>query len=162
MSDDDVIGDVGAGFATAMDTLEAGRIGMAHFGIGLIEASLEAASAYAQERTAFGRPIAAMQAVHFKIADMKVWLDGARLVARQAAWTRAQGLPAGELASVAKCFATDKAVQAADLAVQIHGGWGYTDDFAPERLLRDARLGPIGEGTNELQRELIARELLGF
>ena len=157
LSDDDVVGSVGGGFMQAMMTLESGRIGMAHFGIGLIEAALESASRYASERVAFGKPIARHQAVHFKIADMKVDLDGARLIARRAAWTQAQGESCADLASIAKLFATEAAVRATDAAVQIHGGWGYTDDYDVDRLYRDARLGPLGEGTSEIQRELLAR-----
>jgi len=112
------------------------------------------------ERRAFGKPIGRLQAVHFKIADMKVEIDGARLMARQVAWRLAQGEDLGVLPSVAKTYATEMAVRVTDMAVQIHGGWGYTDDFVVERLFRDARLGPIGEGTSEIQRELIARALL--
>jgi alkylation response protein AidB-like acyl-CoA dehydrogenase len=160
LSDDDVLGTVGAGFMQAMSTLEFGRISMAHFGIGIAEAAMEAAIRYATERKAFGKPIASKQAIHFKIADMKTELDAARLMARKAAWTKSTGQPCADLASIAKCYATEMAVRVADLAVQIHGGWGYTDDFPAERLLRDARLGPIGEGSSEIQRELIARMML--
>ena len=109
----------------------------------------------------FGRHIARMQAVHFQIADMKIEIDAARLIARRVAWTKmAKGEPCADLASVAKLYCTEMAVRCTDRAVQIHGGWGYTDDFVVERLYRDARLGPIGEGTSEIQRELIARSLL--
>ena len=160
LSDDDVIGEIGQGFIQAMQTLELGRIGMCHFGIGIADAAYDAARKYAQERTAFGRPIARLQAIHFKIADMKIQIDGARLMARQCAWRKSQGEHLGALASVAKTYACEIAVKVADAAIQIHGGWGYTGDFPVERLLRDARLGPIGEGTSEIQRELIARELL--
>jgi alkylation response protein AidB-like acyl-CoA dehydrogenase len=160
LSNEDVLGTEGAGFFQAMQTLEFGRISMAHFGIGIAEAAMDAAIAYAGERRAFGKPIASKQAIHFKIADMKIAIDGARLMARKAAWTKAQGDACADLASVAKCFATEMAVKVADSAVQIHGGWGYTDDFPAERLLRDARLGPLGEGTSEIQRELIARSML--
>lgn len=160
VSDDDVIGDVGAGFVQAMQTLEFGRISMSHFGVGIAEAAFEAACDYAMERKAFGKPIATKQAIHFKIADMKVMIDGARLMARRAAWMKATDQPCHTEASVAKTFATEMAVKVCDLAVQVFGGWGYTDDFPVERLLRDARLGPIGEGTSEIQRELIARALL--
>lgn len=156
----DVVGDVGMGFMQAMTTLESGRIAMAHFGIGIAQAALQASLRYAQERKAFGKPIARKQAVHFKLADMRVELDAARLMARRAAWTHAEGRPAADLASIAKLYATEMAVRTTDRAVQIFGGWGYTDDFPVDRLYRDARLGPIGEGTSEIQRELIARGLL--
>lgn len=161
LSDEDILGTEGAGFLQAMMTLEYGRLGMCHFGIGIAEAAYEAACKYATERTAFGRPIARMQAVHFKIADMKVELDAARLMARRVAWLKmAKDESCQELASVAKLYCTEMAVRVTDAAVQIHGGWGYTDDYVVDRLYRDARLGPIGEGTSEIQRELIARSLL--
>ncbi|HEY1097313.1 MAG TPA: acyl-CoA dehydrogenase family protein [Myxococcota bacterium] len=161
LGDDDVLGEIGQGFIQAMQTLELGRIGMCHFGIGIAEAAYDAARTYAMHRTAFGKPIARLQAVHFKIADMKVDIDGARLMARQIAWRKeSEGEHLGELASIAKIHATEMAVRVTDMAVQIFGGWGYTSDHVVERLYRDARLGPIGEGTSEIQRELIARELL--
>jgi alkylation response protein AidB-like acyl-CoA dehydrogenase len=160
LSDDDVVGEVGQGFVQAMMTLEHGRIGMASFGIGIAEAAMVEAMKYSNERTAFGKPISRFQAVHFKIADMKVDIDAARLMARRVAWMKSTGAECRELASIAKLFATEVAVRVTDAAVQIHGGWGYTDDFIVERLYRDARLGPIGEGTSEIQRELIARSIL--
>jgi butyryl-CoA dehydrogenase len=160
ISADDVVGEVGQGFIQAMQTLELGRIGMCHFGIGIAQAAYDASRKYAQERTAFGRPIARLQAVHFKIADMKIQIDGARLMARQIGWRKSKGEILGARASVAKNYACEMAVKVADAAVQVHGGWGYTSDFPVERYLRDARLGPIGEGSSEIQRELIARELL--
>jgi butyryl-CoA dehydrogenase len=161
LGEDDLLGYEGAGFIQAMQTLELGRIGMCHFGIGIAEAALEASIKYASERTAFGRPIARLQAVHFKIADMKIEIDGARLMARKVAWMKNQGETCGALASIAKTYACEMAVRVTDQAVQVHGGWGYTSDFVVERLYRDARLGPIGEGTSEIQRELIARDLFG-
>jgi alkylation response protein AidB-like acyl-CoA dehydrogenase len=160
LGDDDVLGEVGQGFIHAMQTLEHGRVGMCHFAIGIAEAAYDAARAYANTRMAFGKPIARLQAVHFKIADMKVDIDAARLMARQVAWRKSEGEFLGARASVAKVFATEMAVRVTDAAVQVHGGWGYTSDFPVERLYRDARLGPIGEGSSEIQRELIARELL--
>ena len=160
LDDSDVVGEVGQGFIQAMQTLELGRIGMCHFAIGIADAAYDAARRYAMERKAFGKPIARLQAIHFKIADMKVELDGARLMARQCAWRKSEGEHLGPLASVAKTYATEMAVRVTDMAVQVFGGWGYTDDHPVERLYRDARLGPIGEGSSEIQRELIARELL--
>ena len=161
LSTEDVVGEVGQGFVQAMQTLEVGRIGMCHFGIGIAEAAFEAACKYATERTAFGKPIARLQAVHFKVADMKIEIDGARLMARQCAWRKYEkGEHLGALASVAKVYATEMAVRVTDAAVQVFGGWGYTSDYPVERYYRDARLGPIGEGTSEIQRELIARDLL--
>jgi alkylation response protein AidB-like acyl-CoA dehydrogenase len=161
LANEDLLGHEGAGFIQAMQTLELGRIGMCHFGIGIAEAAFEASCKYASERMAFGRPIARFQAVHFKIADMKIQIDGARLMARKIAWMKNKGDTCGALASIGKTFACEMAVRVTDQAVQIHGGWGYTNDFVVERLYRDARLGPIGEGTSEIQRELIARDLFG-
>ena len=161
LSDDDVLGEVGQGFVQAMMTLEHGRIGMAHFGIGIAEAAYEASLKYANEREAFGRAISKKQAVHFKIANMKVDIDAARLMTRKVAWTKYEAAQeCRELASIAKLFATEMAVRVSNDALQIHGGWGYTNDFVVERLCRDARLGPIGEGTSEIQKELIAKSLL--
>jgi alkylation response protein AidB-like acyl-CoA dehydrogenase len=160
LTDDDVLGAVGGGFLQAMQTLEQGRISMAHFGIGIADAALEASLRYAVERKAFGKPIATKQAIHFPLADMRVEIDAARLMARKVAWMKDAGRDCQELASVAKVYATEMAVRVCDHAVQIFGGWGYTDEFPVERLLRDARLGPIGEGTSEIQRELIARHML--
>jgi alkylation response protein AidB-like acyl-CoA dehydrogenase len=160
LDDDDVVGSEGAGFLQAMLTLEQGRLGMTHYSIGIAEAAYDAARAYASSRRAFGKPIATKQAVHFPIADMKVEIDAARLMARRVGWIHSTGEPAGPLASIAKCYASEMAVRVCDAAVQIHGGWGYTDEYPVERFARDARLGPIGEGTSEIQRELIARELL--
>lgn len=160
LSADDLVGEPGQGFIQAMQTLELGRIGMCHFGIGIAEAAYAASLKYAQERHAFGKPIARLQAVHFKIADMKIMIDGARLMARKCGWRKSKGEHLGAAASVAKTYATEMAVKVTDAAVQVFGGWGYTGDFPVERLYRDARLGPIGEGTSEIQRELIARELL--
>ena len=161
LDDSDVVGEIGQGFIQAMQTLELGRIGMCHFAIGIADAAYDAARRYAMERKAFGKPIARLQAIHFKIADMKVELDGARLMARQCAWRKeVEGEHLGPLASVAKVYATEMAARVTDMAVQVFGGWGYTDDHPVERLYRDARLGPIGEGSSEIQRELVARELL--
>jgi alkylation response protein AidB-like acyl-CoA dehydrogenase len=160
LSDAEIVGGEGAGFLQAMQTLEYGRIGMSHFGIGIAEAAMEASMKYATEREAFGKPIARRQAVHFKIADMKIEIDAARLMARRVSWEKSEGRECRQLASISKLYATEMAVRVTDRAVQIHGGWGYTDDFVVERLYRDARLGPIGEGTSEIQRELIARDLL--
>jgi alkylation response protein AidB-like acyl-CoA dehydrogenase len=160
LSDADIVGAEGAGFLQAMQTLEFGRIGMSHFGIGIAEAAMEASMKYATEREAFGKPIARKQAVHFKIADMKIEIDAARLMARRVSWEKSKGKECRTLASVSKLYCTEMAVRVTDMAVQIHGGWGDTDDFVVERLYRDARLGPIGEGTSEIQRELIARDLL--
>lgn len=160
LTSDDLLGQVGEGWAVAKETLLRGRVGMAHFGIGLAEAALSRSIRYSTERMAFGKPIARKQAVHFKIADMKIKLDGARLMARRAGWRIETGDPSPSLCAIAKTFATESAVQVTDLAVQVHGGWGFTEEFDIERLYRDARLGPVGEGTNEIMREIIAEALI--
>lgn len=158
-----LVGSEGAGLAAALQTLTAGRVGVACLSIGLARAALAAARSYAGERTAFGKPLSAQQAVSFKIADMHVDIDSARLMAWRAAVALEQGDPdARPLSSIAKLFATEMAVRVTDAALQIHGGWGYTEQFEVERLWRDARLGPLGEGTSEIQREILARGLLGF
>jgi alkylation response protein AidB-like acyl-CoA dehydrogenase len=162
LAEKDVVGQEGMGFIQAMQTLEMGRLGMSHFGIGIALAALEMSMKYAMEREAFGKPIAKKQAVHFKIADMKIEIDAAQLLARRVAWLKDRDEPCQDLASISKTYATEMACRVTDWAVQIHGGWGYTDEFEVERLYRDARLGPIGEGTSEIQRELIARSLLNF
>jgi alkylation response protein AidB-like acyl-CoA dehydrogenase len=155
-----LLGEEGMGFLQAMKTLAMGRLAMCSFGIGIAESAYDSARRYATDRQAFGRPIARLQAVHFKIADMKVEIDGARLLARRAAWLYATGQEDQALTSAAKLYATEMAERVTREALQIHGGWGYTDDYAVDRLSRDARLGTIGEGTSEIQRELIARSLL--
>ena len=156
--DEWLVGQAGAGFVQAMKTLESGRIGMAAFGVGIAQAALDEALAYTRQREAFGKSIIKFQAVHFKIADMKVLVDGARLLARRVAWLHDQGQASQAQYSAAKLFATEAAVKCTDLGVQVHGGYGYMSEYRIERLYRDARLGPIGEGTSEIQRRIIARE----
>lgn len=156
-----LVGAEGAGFLLAMQTLASGRIGMSAYGVGIAQAALDAALRYAQEREAFGKKIVRFQPIHFKLADMRIDVDGARLLLQRVAWLDARGTCPQSLYSAAKLFATEAAVRCADRAVQIHGGYGYMDEYPVERLLRDARLGPIGEGTSEIQRRLIAQETLG-
>lgn len=157
-----LVGGEGAGFLQAMKTLEFGRIGMAAFGVGIAQAALDEALKYAKERSAFGKAIIRFQPVHFKLADMRIAVDGARILAMRAAWLHGRGECPQALFSAAKLLATETAVRCTDLAVQIHGGYGYMAECRVERLYRDARLGPIGEGTSEIQRRLIAQETLAM
>ncbi len=153
-----LVGEEGYGFVQAMKTLENGRLGMAAFGVGIAQAALDEALKYTKQREAFGKPIIKFQPVHFKLADMKVLVDGARTLMYRAAWLHEQGRCSQAQYSAAKLFATEAAVKCTDLAVQVHGGYGYMSEYRIEHLYRDARLGPIGEGTSEIQRRLIAQE----
>ena len=155
-----LMGQEGTGFVQAMTTLENGRIGMAAFGVGIAQAALDESLAYSKERSAFGKPIIRFQPVHFKLADMKIGIDGARLLGLRASWMHGEGSCPQSLLSAAKLYGTETAVKVTDMAVQIHGGYGYMADYRVERLYRDARLGPIGEGTSEIQRRLIGQETL--
>ena len=156
-----VLGEVGRGFIQAMKTLEFGRIGMATVCLGIAARCLELANKYSKERVAFGKPINRYQEISFKLADMMIMTDVSRLLIYQAAWAKENSDPeAAVLASVAKVFASESATQISSMAVQIHGGYGYIRDYEVERLYRDAKLGEIGEGTSEIQRILIARDLM--
>jgi len=155
-----ILGEVGGGFEVAMAALDGGRIGIACQGLGLLRASLEAARDYALEREQFGKPIAKFQPIRWKLADTALELDAARLLTWRAAWRRDRGLSHRKEASMAKLFASEAANRAADRAVQIHGGAGYCKDFPVERFFRDAKVTEIYEGTSEIQRLVIARELL--
>ena len=155
-----VLGEEGEGFDIAMSALNGGRIGIAAQGLGLLRASLEASRDYALDREQFGRPIARFQAIQWKLADTAVDLDAARLLTWRAAWLRDRGQPHRKEASMAKLFASEAANRAADRAVQIYGGAGYSKDFPVERYFRDAKVTEIYEGTSEIQRIVIAREVL--
>ncbi len=156
-----VLGEVGKGFIQAMQTLEYGRIGMATVCLGIGVKCLELSNVYTRERKAFGRPINRYQEVSFKLADMMILSDISRLLIYQAAWAKETGKSdSAVLASCAKVFASEAAVQISNLAVQVHGGYGYIKEYPVERLYRDAKLGDIGEGTSEIQRILIAKDLL--
>jgi alkylation response protein AidB-like acyl-CoA dehydrogenase len=155
-----LLGTEGHGFVDTLRILDRGRIGIAAFSVGIAQASLEASMRYAKERKQFGRAIADFQAVQFKIADMATHLDAARLLTWRAALRRDRGQEHTTESSMAKLFAGEAAVQIALDAIQIHGGYGYLKEYSVERYLRDAKLGTIGEGTSEVQRLVIARELL--
>ena len=157
---DSLLGELDRGFPIAMDTLDGGRIGIAAQSLGIGRACLEASLSYAREREQFGKPIGRFQAVQWKLADMATRLDAARLLTHRAAWLRDQGEPCGMQAAQAKLAASTTANFCADECLQIHGGAGYTDDFHVERLFRDARITEIYEGATDIQRLVIARQLL--
>src|SRR2546425_2440179 len=152
--------DEGRGFRVAMQTLDGGRIGVAAQALGIAQASLEAASAYARSRYQFGRQIGEFQAIQWMIADMRTEIEGARLLALQAAWMKDQKIPYAPYASMAKLKASADARMAGDRAVQIHGGYGYTKEVAVERYYRDAKVTELYEGTSEIQRIVIANSVL--
>ncbi|MBA2874442.1 acyl-CoA dehydrogenase [Thermaerobacillus caldiproteolyticus] len=156
---ENLLGEEGQGFKIAMANLDAGRIGIAAQSLGIAEAALEYAAAYAKERIQFGKPIAEQQGVAFKLADMATAVEAARLLVYRAAFLRATGLPCGKEASMAKLFASRTAMEAAIEAVQIFGGNGYTKDYPVERLFRDAKICEIYEGTSEIQRIVISKQL---
>ena len=157
---ENVLGEVGRGFKIAMDTLDGGRIGIAAQGIGIAQASLDAAVRYAKERKAFGRSIAEFEAIQFKIAEMKARIEAASLMTLRAAWLKDKGRPHTAEAAQAKFLASRTANFAARESVQIHGGAGYLEDFPVERFMRDARITEIYEGTTEIQKLVIARSVL--
>jgi len=153
------LGPEGQGFVMAMSALDGGRIGIAAQSLGIARAAFEAAARYADEREAFGQPIREFQGVGFKIADMAVRIDAARLLTQRAAWLVDRGFRATKEVSMAKLMASEAATFVCDAAVQIFGGYGYSADYPVERYLRDARVTTIYEGTSEIQRIVIARQV---
>jgi alkylation response protein AidB-like acyl-CoA dehydrogenase len=156
-----LLGKRGEGFKYFLAVLDGGRVGIAAMCVGIAQASLDAALKYAQERNQFGQPIGKFQAIQFKLADMAAHVELARLMYLKAAWLKDHNLPYTKEAAIAKLFASEIATKAALEAIQIHGGYGYIKEFPVERYLRDAKLCEIGEGTSEIQRIVIARQLLG-
>ncbi|MGE5126824.1 MAG: acyl-CoA dehydrogenase family protein [Betaproteobacteria bacterium] len=155
-----LIGREGMGFVDTLRILDRGRIGIAAFSVGIAQAALEASLRYALERKQFGHPLADFQAIQFKIAEMAVRVEAARLLTWRAAHLADRGKSHTAESSMAKLFASESAVEVALEAIQIHGGYGYIKEYPVERYLRDAKLGTIGEGTSEVQRMVIARQLL--
>ena len=155
-----LIGNEGEGFKIALATLDGGRIGIASQALGIAQASLNASVAYSNERIQFGKQISKNQAIQFKITDMGMEIEAARLLIRKAAWKKDQKQNYGHLASMAKVYASEVAMRASTQCVQIHGGFGYIRESGIERLMRDAKITQIYEGTSEIQRVVIARELL--
>ncbi len=157
---ENLLGDEGMGFKIAMKTLDGGRIGIAAQALGIAQASLDASIAYAKEREQFGSRIGQFQAIQFKLADMAMRVEASRMLTYRAAEMKDHGEKYGPAAAMAKCYAGDTARWAATEAVQIHGGNGYTTDYPVERYMRDAKITQIYEGTNEIQRLVVAGELL--
>ena len=155
-----MLGQLGRGFPIALSGLDSGRVGIACQAIGIGMAALDAATRYAKDRRAFGQPIAENQAIRFMLADATTGLEAARLLALRAAALKEAGKRFTREGSMAKVFATEKANKACDIAVQVHGGYGYIDEFPVERHYRDARITTIYEGSSEIQRIVIARHLL--
>ncbi|MGD8190385.1 acyl-CoA dehydrogenase [Brevibacillus ginsengisoli] len=157
---ENMLGEEGQGFKIAMMTLDGGRNGIAAQALGIAQGAYEHALNYAKERNQFGKPIAALQAIQFKLADMATKIEASRLLTYQAAWLEDQGLPYGKASAMSKVFAGDTAMEVTTEAVQVFGGYGYTRDYPVERFMRDAKITQIYEGTNEIQRVVISNFLL--
>jgi hypothetical protein len=155
-----LIGDEGQGFVQTLQVLDAGRIGIAALSVGLAQGAYEAARRYAFERRQFGRPIGAFQSIRSKLVDHAVRVEAARLLTYRAAWLKDQGRRTTLASSMAKLYASETAVRVSEDAVQIHGGYGFMKDYPAEKFFRDVKLTTIGEGTSEVQRLVIARQLL--
>ena len=157
---DRLLGEEGQGFVNTLQVLDGGRIGIAALSVGLAQGAFEAALNYAKERRQFGQPIAGFQAIQWKLADNATRIEAARLLTYRAAYLRDHGARTTRESSIAKLFASEAAVKAADDCVQIHGGYGFVKDYPAEKFFRDVKLLTIGEGTSEIQRLVIARQLL--
>jgi alkylation response protein AidB-like acyl-CoA dehydrogenase len=155
-----LLGQEGLGFKIAMETLNGGRIGIASQALGIAQASLEAAVRYSKQRKAFNAPISNLQVIQFKLSDMSTNVDAARQLTLFAAWKKDQGLPYHKEAAMAKLYASKAAVQNALEAIQVHGGYGYVREYLVERYLRDAKITEIYEGTTEIQKLVISRDIL--
>ena len=159
---DNLLGAQGDGFRTFLKILDGGRISIGALAVGLAQAALDASIPYAQTREQFGRPIGSFQGVAFMIADMATEIEAARSLVWKAAWLKDQGRDYGLVAAEGKLFASEVSSRATNAAIQIHGGYGYTTDYPVERYMRDAKLTEIGEGTSQVQRLVIARQILGL
>ena len=158
--DENRLGDEGMGFVQAMQILDGGRISIAALAVGIAQGAYESALRYSKEREQFGKPISEFQAIQFKLADMAVQIEAARLLMYRAAYLKDQGKKTTKESSMAKLYASEMSVRVCEEAIQIHGGYGYTKDYPPEKYWRDSKLCTIGEGTSEIQRIIIARQLL--
>ncbi|HMN29819.1 MAG TPA: acyl-CoA dehydrogenase family protein [Caldilineaceae bacterium] len=162
VADSQRLGDVGQGFRVAMSALDNGRYGVASGCVGTAQRALDVSVRYAKERIAFDRPIAGFQLVQDMLAQMKVDTEAARLLVYQAGWVKNQGQTSTIPVSIAKLFATEAAKRNADLAIQVHGGYGFSDEYEPERLWRDCRVASLYEGTTQIQKLIIGRDLTGI
>jgi alkylation response protein AidB-like acyl-CoA dehydrogenase len=158
--EENMLGEEGMGFVNAMQILDGGRISIAALAVGIAQGAYESAVRYSKEREQFGKPISEFQAIQFKLADMAVSIDAARLLMYRAAYLKDNGKKTTKESSMAKLYASEMSVRVCEEAIQIHGGYGYTKDYPPEKYWRDSKLCTIGEGTSEIQRIIIARELL--
>jgi len=158
--DAQLLGEEGMGFVNAMEILDGGRISIAALAVGIAQGAYESALRYAKERQQFGKPIAEFQAIQFKLANMATQIDAARLLMYRAAWMKDERKKTTKESSMAKLFASEISVNVCEEAIQVHGGYGYTKDYPPEKYWRDSKLCTIGEGTSEIQRIIIAREIL--
>jgi short-chain 2-methylacyl-CoA dehydrogenase len=157
--EDNLLGERGAGYRQFLEILDGGRISVAAMGVGLAQGAFELASAYAGDRKQFGKPIGSFQAIQFKLADMATEIEAGRNLVYKAAWLKDQGRPFAQAAAMAKLYTGELAHRVANHALQIHGGYGYMDEYPVSRLYRDQKVLEIGEGTNEIQRLVIARHL---
>ena len=157
--EENLLGARGQGFRQFLEILDGGRISVAAMGVGLAQGAYDLAFAYAQEREQFGKPIAQFQAVQFALADMAVEIEAGRALTYKAAWLKDEGRPFAKEAAMAKLFTGELSHRAANAALQIHGGYGFMEESAIARLYRDQKILEIGEGTNEVQRMVIARHL---
>jgi len=165
---ENLLGEEGEGFVNSLQILDGGRISIASLGLGMAQGAYECSVRYAKQRKQFGKPISEFQAIQFKLADMAAQIDAARLLTYRAAWLADRAIASGDPdaritreSSMAKLYAGEAAVRVANEAVQIHGGYGFTKDYPAEKFYRDVKLCTIGEGTSEIQRLVIARQLLG-
>src|SRR5262245_54392840 len=157
---DNLLGRQGEGFVDSLKVLDGGRISIAALAVGMAQGAYEAALNYARQRKQFGKLISEFQAIQFKLADMATEIDAARLLTHRAAWRQDQGMPTTAQSSMAKLYAGEVAVRVANECVQVHGGYGYIKEYPAEKFYRDVKLCTIGEGTSEIQRLVIAREIL--
>jgi len=158
--DENRLGNEGEGFQQAMKVLDGGRISIAALSVGIAQGAYEAAVKYSKERQQFGKPIAEFEGIQFKLADMATQIEAARLLTQQAAALKDAGKTTTRQSAMAKLFASEVAVRVSEESVQIHGGYGYTKDYPAEKYWRDSKLCTIGEGTSEIQRLVIAKQLL--